>query len=452
MVANLLRQRRALLLKEARDRIHRALADARAGQIHAAHAGLRGEGHKLGVNAGQIAPAQVVLLLGQHHDGAALGSFVGERRKLRGIGQPLLAHVRRGHELRRLAVAQGDGAGLVEQQRIHVAGGFHGASAHGQHVVLHQAVHAGDADSREQPADGGGNEADQQRHQHEDCLRRAGVNGEGLQRDHRQQKDDGQAGEQNAEGDLVGRLLARGAFNQRDHAIEEGLARIGGDLHLDPIREHLGAAGDGRAVAARFANHRSRFAGDGRLVHRRHALDHFAVAGDVVAGLDVDHVSGAKRSADDLFKAAVGLVALGDGLALGLAQRVGLGLAAALRHGFGKVGEQHREPQPERDLQVEDEGPGVMTEVLDEQQRSEHAAHLHHKHHRVLDHPARIELAKAVQRCLGHDLCVPKTRFFSHDGPFCLVLMLYEFVVKRASLSATAGVPESVPGSAPGRR
>ena len=173
MVADLLRQRRALLFKEARDGVHRALADARAGQVHAAHAGLRGEGNKLGVNAAQVAAAQVVLLLGQHHDRAAFGSFVGERRELRGVGQPLLAHVGRGHELRCLAIAQGDGAGLVEQQRVHVAGGFHGAPAHGQHVVLHQPVHAGDADGREQAADGGGNEADQQRDQHEDGLRRA---------------------------------------------------------------------------------------------------------------------------------------------------------------------------------------------------------------------------------------------------------------------------------------
>ena len=32
--------------------------------------------------------------------------------------------------------------------------------------------------------------------------------------------------------------------------------------------------------------------------------------------------------------------------------------------------------------------------VVDEQRRGQHAAHFHHKHHRVLDHPARIELAQ----------------------------------------------------------
>ena len=74
-----------------------------------------------------------------------------------------------GNELDRLAIAEGDGAGLVEQQRVDVARGFHGLAAHGEHVVLHDAIHAGDADGGKQAADGGGNQADQQRNQHGDA-------------------------------------------------------------------------------------------------------------------------------------------------------------------------------------------------------------------------------------------------------------------------------------------
>ena len=51
-----------------------------------------------------------------------------------------------------------------------------------------------------------------------------------------------------------------GAFDQRDHPVEERLARVGGDPDDEPVREHLGAAGDRRAVAARLADHRRRFA------------------------------------------------------------------------------------------------------------------------------------------------------------------------------------------------
>ena len=184
----------------------------------------------------------------------------------------------------------------------------------------------------------------------------------------------------------------------------------------------FGPAGDCRAVAAGLADHGGRLAGDGRLVHRGHALNHFAVAGNVVSGLDIDHVAQAEQAAGNLLKAAVRRVALGDGLALGLAQRVGLGLAAALGHGLGKVGEEHREPQPERDLEVEAKAGAVMHGVVDEQRRGEHAAHLDNKHHRVLDHAAGIELAHRVQQRLGHDFRVPKTLFFKHDSPFRLVL------------------------------
>ena len=60
-------------------------------------------------------------------------------------------------------------------------------------------------------------------------LRRAGVDRERLQRHDRQQEDDRQAREQDVERDLVRRLLPLGALDQRDHAIEERVARVRGD-------------------------------------------------------------------------------------------------------------------------------------------------------------------------------------------------------------------------------
>jgi hypothetical protein len=64
------------------------------------------------------------------------------------------------------------------------------------------------------------------------------------------------------------------------------------------------------------------------------------------------HVAGAQLGGGHGLVFLAVLQALGHGLGLGLAQRVGLRLAAAFRHGFGEVGEQHREPQPERDLEA----------------------------------------------------------------------------------------------------
>ncbi len=77
------------------------------------------------------------------------------------------------------------------------------------------------------------------------------------------------------------------------------------------------------------------------------------------------------------------------------------------------------------DLKVKPEAGAVMDGVIDEQHRGEHASHFHHKHHRVLDHAARIELAHRIQQRLGHDFRIPKTFLLSHDSPFRLVLMRY---------------------------
>ena len=68
-----------------------AFADAAAVEIHAAHAGLRGEGNEVGFVLGHFAAADVVFLLGQHDDGAAFGRLVGQAGKLRGVGQFLFA-------------------------------------------------------------------------------------------------------------------------------------------------------------------------------------------------------------------------------------------------------------------------------------------------------------------------------------------------------------------------
>ena len=63
------------------------------------------------------------------------------------------ADARGGDELDGLAVAERDRARLVEQQHVDVARGLDRAARQGEHVAAHQAVHAGDADAREQRAD-----------------------------------------------------------------------------------------------------------------------------------------------------------------------------------------------------------------------------------------------------------------------------------------------------------
>jgi hypothetical protein len=142
-------------------------------QVHARHAGLRGEGDEHGFVRSEFASAQAVLLFRQHNNRSAFGRLVGERRELRGIGHLRRGDPRRGDELGGLAVAERDRSRLIEQQRVHVPGRFHGAPGHRQHIVLHQAVHARNADRRKQAADRSWNETDQQRDEHKYRLRRS---------------------------------------------------------------------------------------------------------------------------------------------------------------------------------------------------------------------------------------------------------------------------------------
>ena len=78
---------------------------------------------------------------------------------------------------------------------------------------------------------------------------------------------------------------------------------------------------------------------------------------------------------------------VGDGVGPGLAQRVGLGLAATLGHGLGEVGEQHGEPQPGG----HQPGEEVLLarrrpEVAQPHDGGEDASDLDDHHHRVAGH------------------------------------------------------------------
>ena len=203
-----------------------------AADLDAGDARLRGERHELRVKLGHIAAANVVFLLGEHDDRAALRRFVGKRGQLRRIGQLGSVTPAERDELGRQAVAERDRAGLVEQQRVHVARRLDGAARHGEHVEAHQTVHAGDADGRQKRADGRRNQRDEQRDQHDDRDRAAGIGREARDCRHGEEEDDGHAGEQDVQRDLVRRLLPLGALDQRDHAVEEGRARGGGDADL----------------------------------------------------------------------------------------------------------------------------------------------------------------------------------------------------------------------------
>src|SRR6185369_17197010 len=235
-----------------------------------------------------------VALLREHHDRTTLGGLVGERGELRDLGELPLVDTGRREERHRLPVPEGDRAGLVEQEGGDVAGGLDRATAHREDVVLHEAIHPRDPYRREQAADRGRDQADEQGDQDGIGHAGTGVDRERLQGHADDQEDDRELRQQDRQRDLVRRLLALGTLDQADHTVQEGLAGLGRDAHLDPVRQHLRSGGDRGAVTAGFADHGRRLAGDRRLVHRGDAFDDLAVARDEFAGGHHQVVTGAQ--------------------------------------------------------------------------------------------------------------------------------------------------------------
>src|ERR1035437_253632 len=344
-IQNYLRENTAFAVNQDAHGFRRAFADAPCGlavnrcEIHAAHARLRSERDELRVGRRDFASAQTKFFLRQHHDTAAFGRFVGERRELRGVGETLDGDEWRRNKLRRLTVAERDRAGFVEQQHVHVSRSLDRAAAHREHIVLQQTVHARDADGAQQTTDGGGNQTHEQRDQHRHGKDRGGIKTKRFQRHANQQKNKRQRRKQNGERDFVRRLLACRAFDQRNHAIQKTFAGIDRNANFDLVGQHARAAGDGAAVAAALTDDRRGFAGDGRFVHRGRALDDVAVGRNDFAGMHENDIAFAQAVGTNLFYLAVFANAAGDRIDPRAAQRFALCFAAAFGYGFGEVGE-----------------------------------------------------------------------------------------------------------------
>lgn len=268
------------------------------------------------------------LLAAQFDDGFALGRLIGCRRKHAELEELLGIHAVHGIELRSLAVTDGDRTGLVEQQGVDVARGLDGLARLGDDVGAQRTVHSGDTDGRQKAADRGRDQADEKRNERRHGDVHAHVVGEGLQRGADDHEHEREAGQQNRQRDLVRGLLAQRTLHEGDHLVEEALAGLSRHLHQNPVRKHLRTARNGALVAARLADHRSGLARDGALVDRSQTLDDLAVGSDRIACHALEHVAALEfRAAYDM-RLTVLLDTLRRRLLAGLAQRIGLSLAA----------------------------------------------------------------------------------------------------------------------------
>jgi hypothetical protein len=374
-------------------------------------------------------------------DRATFGRFVGERRELRGLGERFRDDARRGDEVRRLAVAERDRPRLVEEEDVHVARGLDGSARHREDVVLEDAIHAGDPDRREQTADRRRDQADEEGDEHGRRGLSSRVEGERTERHRRDEEHDREPREEDRERDFVRRLLPLRPFDERDHAVDERLARVRRDLDDDPVGEDARPAGDRRTVAPRFADDGRRFSRDRRFVDGGDSLDDGAVSGDDLPGLHDDAVALAERRG----RHGLLLVALsepaGGHLALPAAERLRLRLAAPFRHRLREVREEEGEPEPERDLDVE-EHLSATRDVAGEEARDEDGADEDDEHDRVLRLELRRELDERIPDRRPDDRRVEEAAFlrFRHVD-----------LLRRAPRPSSRGARRAGRGKRPGR-
>ena len=227
----------------------------------------------------------------QLYDGFAFRGRIPEGGKHGRLGQFGFAHALYRVKTHGVAVPHRDRTGLVEKQGIDVAGQLHGLTALCQNIGGESAVHAGQTDGGQQGADGGRDKAHEERDQRRNGQFDIKVEPHRIQCPGYEQEGEGQPGESDGQRALIGGLLTHSPFNQRDHAVKEGVAGRGGDADGDRVGEHAGTAGNAGAVAASLADHGCGFAGDGGFVHAGRTLHHFAVGGDIFSSVDNHEVA-----------------------------------------------------------------------------------------------------------------------------------------------------------------
>ena len=124
------------------------------------------------------------------------------------------------------------------------------------------------------------------------------------------------------------------------------------DTDDDAIAKHARAAGNRAAVAAALANHRRGFAGDRRFIHTGDSFDDIAVGRDDVARFADHEVAFLQDRARELFPRGR---SAGDAPSFPCApaQTGCLRFASPFRDCLSEIGEEHGEPEPDRQLRDE---------------------------------------------------------------------------------------------------
>ena len=128
--------------------IHRAFKNTTALLYQATHTCCSGEGNEFAFCL-ILSQSKIVTLICQGHNTATFRSFISHRSKAGSTNHFLLINTGSRQKVDGHAVTQGDGARLVQQEGIHIAGSLHRTAAHSQHIATQQTVHTGNADGGE---------------------------------------------------------------------------------------------------------------------------------------------------------------------------------------------------------------------------------------------------------------------------------------------------------------
>ena len=85
-------------------------------------------------------------------------------------------------------------------------------------------------------------------------------------------------------------------------------------------------------------------------------------------------------------------------------------LAAPLGDRLGEVGEEHGEPEPKDDLELEADASPSREQVAHEDDGGQRGDHLEDEHHRVLEEGPRVELDEGRTDRRPHDLGIEQGR------------------------------------------
>ena len=140
------RHRATAVLDPPPDGVGCTLANRVAVEVDSAHPRLSGERDER--SFADCPLTQSVPLLREHHDRAPFWRLVRETRELSCVRELALVHAGERQELRRLPVAEGDRARLVEQERRAIARRLDRTPRQREHVAPNEPVHAGDPDRR----------------------------------------------------------------------------------------------------------------------------------------------------------------------------------------------------------------------------------------------------------------------------------------------------------------